>query len=85
VTSASSVQAVRYVIEVEGVVDPRWMEWFDDQDVQIMPTVYERHTTLIAQVADQAALPAMLARITGLNLKILSVRPAGRPGGAQEA
>jgi hypothetical protein len=77
-----SGQTVQFVIEVDGVIDPRWTEWFDDQDVQIMPTAYERHTTLIAQLADQAALPALLARITGLNLKILSVKPAGRPGGA---
>lgn len=79
-TTSSPGQAVRFVIEVDGVVDPRWTEWFDDQDVQIMPTASERRTALVANLADQAALPALLARITGLNLKILSVKPAGRSG-----
>jgi hypothetical protein len=64
---------------VDGVVDPRWSEWFDDIEVRIVPSPsLPQRTVLIAQLPDQAALPALLARVTGLNLKVVSVTPAAR-------
>jgi hypothetical protein len=67
---------VNYAIEVDGVVDPRWSEWFADMDVTLEPSQSDpRRTTLVARLADQAALPALLARVTGLNLRVMSVRP----------
>lgn len=69
-------QTFRYVIEVVGVVDCRWSEWFDDVEVTILPSQDDPHcTTLIAYLPDQSALPGLLARVTGLNLKVLSVTP----------
>ena len=71
------------MIEVDGLVDARWAEWFDGQDVEILPTRSDpRHTTLIAHLVDQAALPTLLARVTGLNLTVTSVRPA--PEGSED-
>jgi len=69
-------QALRFAIEVEGVVDPRWSEWFSGLDVAFVPCAADAaNTLLIASLPDQAALPALLARVTGLNLKVVSVTP----------
>jgi hypothetical protein len=71
-------QSIQFVIEVEGVLDPRWEEWFSGLSVSVVPSGGDtRRTMLIADLADQTALPALLARVTGLNLKVVSVRPAG--------
>jgi len=68
---------IRYLVEVDGVVDPRWVEWFEGQDVNIVPSLsFPQRTVLIVQLPDQAALPALLARVTGLNLRVITVRPA---------
>jgi len=72
------VQSIQFVIEVEGVLDPRWAEWFNGLPVAVVPCNAEaRRTTLIVRLPDQSALPAVLARVTGLNLKVVSVRPGG--------
>jgi hypothetical protein len=71
-------QSIQFAIEVEGVLDPRWVEWFNGLPVIVVPSGTEAgRTTLIADLPDQSALPAVLARVTGLNLKVLSVRPCG--------
>jgi hypothetical protein len=74
--SSPRLQAVQYSIEVEGIVAPRWAEWFKGLEVTFIPSSTDpKHTVLIATLPDQSALPALLARVTGLNLKILSVAP----------
>jgi hypothetical protein len=71
-------QSIQFAIEVEGVLDPRWEEWFSGLSVSVVPSgTNAKRTMLIATVPDQSALPAVLARVTGLNLKVVSVRPAG--------
>ncbi|HSB89217.1 MAG TPA: hypothetical protein VLD63_04220 [Anaerolineales bacterium] len=78
-----AVTPILYAIEVDGIVDARWSEWFEDLDVTFTPSMSNpQHTTLIARLPDQSALPALLARVTGLNLKILSVTPGAAPGAA---
>ena len=72
---------ILYAIEVDAIVDSRWSEWFDDLDVTFTPSLSDpRHTTLIARLPDQSALPALLSRVTGLNLEVLSVTPRATPG-----
>ena len=71
-------QRLQFTIEVEGILDPRWVEWFDGLTVVVMPSSDSaKRTTLVVDVPDQSALPAALARVTGLNLKVVSVRPSG--------
>jgi hypothetical protein len=72
---------MQYTVEVEGIVDPRWSQWFNGLSVVLVPSPEDpRRTALIATLPDQSALPALLARVIGLNLKIVSVTP-GKPFG----
>lgn len=74
-------KAIQYTIEVEGVIDPRWAEWFQGLSVSVVPSQADaRRTVLIASLPDQSALPALLTRVTGLNLTVVSVTPGGGPG-----
>ena len=60
----------QYEIRVNGVLDPRWADWFDGLRV----SSDERGQTIIAgPVADQAALHGLLTRIRDLGLELLSV------------
>jgi hypothetical protein len=69
---------IQCAIEVEGILDSRWAGWFDGLPVKMVPSGPDgRRTTLIADLPDQSALPAVLARVTSLNLKVLSVRLGG--------
>lgn len=75
------VKPILVAIEVDAIVDARWSEWFDDLDVTFTPSMSNpQHTTLIAKLPDQSALPALLSRVTGLNLKVLSVTPGATLG-----
>jgi len=74
--SREARRPVHFAIEVEGIVDPRWAEWFNGQEVRLAPSKADvTRTTLIAALPDQAALPALLASVTGLNLRVISVTP----------
>ncbi len=74
--SEDRAEPVQYAIEVDGIVDPRWSEWFGDLEVTLTPSqAAPGRTTLLARLPDQSALPALLARVTGLNLKVVSVTP----------
>jgi hypothetical protein len=80
-TPRRASRLVEYAIEVAGVIDPRWSEWFDDLEVSILPPGSDvQRTILIARVPDQSALPALLSRVTGLNLTVLSVTPRSTSG-----
>ncbi len=59
-----------YEIRLQGRLDPRWASWFDGMSVGACAD----GTTLIrGQVADQAALHGLLARLRDLGLPLLSV------------
>jgi hypothetical protein len=74
-------QGLKFTLEVEGILDPRWAEWFDEYPVSVVQSATNAaRTLLIVTLPDQSALSAVLARVTGLNLKIASVRP-GEPAG----
>jgi hypothetical protein len=61
---------MHYEIRVNGVLDPRWGDWFDG----LRLSSDERGQTIIAgPVADQAALHGLLAKIRDLGLELLSV------------
>ena len=63
-----------YRIQVQGVVDESWSDYYDGMTIQAkiepdQPTV----TTLTGQLLDQAALMGVLNRLYGLCLPLLSV------------
>jgi hypothetical protein len=69
---------IQCAIEVEGILDSRWIGWFDGLSVVMVPSGDNgRRTTLVADLPDQTALSALLGRVTGLNLRIVSVRLGG--------
>jgi hypothetical protein len=66
------VTAVRYEIRVRGVLDPRWSGWFDGLQLRSEPGDV---TVIAGEVADQAALHGLLAKVRDLGLPLLSVTP----------
>lgn len=58
-----------YRIKVKGVLDARWMTWFDGLSV----TATQDETILSGSVADQPALHSLLIRIRDLGLPLVSV------------
>lgn len=59
----------RYEIRLQGLLDPRWSDWFEGFAL----TVSDEHTTLTGSVADQAALHGVIRRIGDLGLTLVSV------------
>jgi hypothetical protein len=59
------VTAVRYEIRVRGVLDPRRSGWFDGLQLSSEPGDV---TVIAGEVADQAALHGLLAKVRDLGL-----------------
>jgi hypothetical protein len=66
------VTAVRYEIRVRGVLNRRWSGWFDGLQLRSEPGGV---TVIAGEVADQAALHGLLAKVRDLGLPLLSVTP----------
>jgi len=63
-----------YHIEIAGSLKAGWMAWFNGMATSIQPHPgYPGHTTITAQVPDQAALRGLLNKIWDLNLTVISV------------
>jgi hypothetical protein len=54
------------------VLDPRWSGWFDWLQLRSEPGDV---TAIAGEVADQAALHGLLAKVRDLGLPLLSVTP----------
>jgi hypothetical protein len=65
---------MHYEITVEGVLDSRWLAWFEGLHL----TSDAGQTTIAGPVTDQAALHGMLAKIRDLGLPLLTVRRTDR-------
>ncbi len=61
---------VRYQIRVQGVLDRSWSAWFDGLQICSEPGGV---TVIAGEVADQAALHGLLAKVRDLALPLLSV------------
>jgi hypothetical protein len=59
-----------YEIRVEGVLGHTWSAWFDGLDV----TTEGAQSVLKGELADDAALHGILAKIRDLGLQLISVR-----------
>jgi len=66
----------RYMITIEGLVRPDWVDW--PCQVEAQPegegTARRAVTVLAVSVPDQPALHGLLDRIRDLNLKLISVQ-----------
>ena len=61
-----------YQIIVEGHLDTRWQDWFDDLTIT---TTDDGSTILHGPIRDQAALHGVLKKISNLGLTLISVNP----------
>ncbi len=63
-----------YEIRVKGHLGGRWSEWFDGLEI----TNLENGEALLSgEIADQAALHGVLAKVRDLGLPLVAVRGAG--------
>ena len=59
-----------YEIQVKGYLDARWNELFDGMSIAWRDNV----TTISGEVADQAALHGLLARVRDYGLVLISIK-----------
>ena len=59
-----------YEIQVKGYLDARWNELFDGMTIAWQDNV----TTISGEVADQAALHGLLARVRDYGLMLIAIR-----------
>ncbi len=69
----------RVVITVEGRLDQRWSSWFDGA---ALDPGDGGTTVLRAEVADQAALHALIRKVADLGLTLLGLTQADDGSGA---
>ncbi len=62
-----------YRIEVKGILDQKWAEWFDGFTITYRD---ETNTLLIGKIRDQSALHGLLANIRDLGLTLVSINTA---------
>lgn len=62
--------AGRYVIVVQGQLDPGWADWFDGLTMEALPG---GRTQLTTCAGDPSALRGLLRRIFDLNLRLISI------------
>jgi len=63
-------EQTNYEIRVKGNLQPKWSDWFDTFVIIAQP---HDETLLTGQVADQAALHGLFAKLRDLGLPILSL------------
>lgn len=74
---------MNYEIRIENGLDQHWSTWFDGMRITDEPGGV---TVIAGEVADQAALHGMLAKVRDLGLQLISVQrtskkpPAGDGG-----
>ena len=61
---------VFYEIQVKGYLDARWNELFEGMNIARTDNV----TTISGEVADQAALHGLLARVRDYGLVLISIK-----------
>ena len=77
-TEHLSSQKKKYQIRIEGVLDPKWRDWFDKFEITSMTG---GETLLSGTVEDQAALHGLLAKIRDMGMSLLSVNQVENEAG----
>ena len=67
----------KIIIIVQGHLDTKWKDWFEGMVISYQGT----NTVLSGIIKDEAHLHGILNQIRDLNLKLISVNPAGRKNG----
>ena len=62
----------QYEFEIEGHLDDRWQEWFEEFT---LTHTADGRTLLPGPIRDQAALHGILKKINNLGLTLISVNP----------
>jgi len=62
------------IIIVQGHLDKTWKNWFEGMVISYQGT----NTVLSGKIKDEAHLHGVLNQIRDLNLKLISVNPAGK-------
>lgn len=65
------------IIIVQGHLDTKWKDWFEGMEISYEGT----NTILSGNIKDEAHLHGILNQIRDLNLRLISVNPAGRKNG----
>ncbi|MCU0485881.1 MAG: GNAT family N-acetyltransferase [Anaerolineales bacterium] len=68
------IQENRYQIRVQGLLNPKWADWFDGFAI----TSLEGDSLLTGRVLDQAALHGILAKIRDLGLTLVYIQQENR-------
>ena len=63
----------RVEIRVKGQIDERWSDWFEGLEITHTD---EDETILTGEIADQAALYGLIAKLRDLGLPLISVNSA---------
>jgi hypothetical protein len=66
----SWLTVVEYEIRVEGALDDHWSAWFEGMEVTSQPGGV---TVIAGEVADQAMLHGLLAKVRDLGVPLISV------------
>ena len=61
---------LRAEIRVKGQIDEHWSEWFDELEIEHTD---QGETILTGDVADQAALYGLIAKLRDLGLPLIAV------------
>ena len=69
----NSESPARYEIRVEGVLDDRWVAWFEGLHI----SSDGRQTVICGALPDQPALHGLLTKVRDLGLCLISVRRLG--------
>ena len=73
--SLTSDQKATYEIRVQGRLDTRWFDYFDDMAISIEEdTRHQPVTVLTGLVTDQAALHGLLQKLYTLSMPLLLVK-----------
>jgi hypothetical protein len=64
----------RVEIRIKGQIDERWSDWFEGLTITHSD---QGETLLTGEVADQAALYGLLAKLRDLGLPLVSVKHVG--------
>jgi hypothetical protein len=70
---------VIYEIEVAGLMDGAWQDWFESLHILTGFKDGQPVTRLIAQFRDQAGLIGLLRQLHGMGLELLSITRTGEP------